>query len=129
MAEPVCGRLYQPVGEHVIGELVVPDLDRQWYAEPAAQLLVKPDAPPHGVQRLLLRPVAMQHAAGESPAGVGGQGYRQRIGKRVLITVAKIFGLEFDLADGVAGQGQHLRDANFRLYDDGQVADLDGADG
>ena len=129
-AQPIRRRLDQPVGQNVIGELVVPHLSGQRDAEPTPQLFVKTDASPHSVQGLFLSPVAVEQAAGEGQPGLKGQGDGQKVVQRVFLVETEIFRLELygSVPDGITSQGQNLADADLRLDEYRQVADCNGAD-
>ena len=126
--QPPRRRLHQPVGQNVLGEFVVPHRHRQRHPEPPPQLFVKPDAPAHGVQRLLFGPVAVRQAARKGPPRLPRQRYGQRIRQRVLLGKIEILFPKTNLANGVASQRQNLRNAYFRLNQHRQAVHRNGAD-
>ena len=120
-------RLDQLVGQDIAGELVVSQLYGYGEIEPATHLLCKSDPPPNGEQRLLLDQVPVEQPVGERPVGLSGQRQRQDVRQSILFQKVKGLPVELDHADGVAGHGQQVHDADLRLDDHRQPVDLDGS--
>ena len=78
MPQPVYRGLQQPVLLDVLGELVEGDLDGQRDAEAPCNLVPEPDAAPHGGQRVLLPPVALEQAPLDGTLRAAGEGKGNR---------------------------------------------------
>ena len=111
------------------GELIVPHLHWQRDSKPSPQLVIEPDASPHRVKRVFLVAVPVQQSAGKCPPCLESQRHGQRIGQGMFITKIEILCLKFHLTDRIAGQGQHLRNTDFRFDEYRQALDVGGADG
>ena len=126
-AETVSGRLHQAVQQDVDRELVVAHLHRQAAAEPATDLVVEPDAPAHGRQRILLGAVAVEQPARERPAGRGAERQRERVRQRRVLGKVELARLEPDLPYRIACERQKLPDADLGRDAHRQSADIHGA--
>ena len=78
MPQPVYRGLEQPVLLDVLGVLVEGDLDGQRDVEAPPDLVAEADAAPHGVERVLLPPVALEQAPLDGPLGAAGEGEGDR---------------------------------------------------
>ena len=95
---------------------------------PAPDLVGKPDLTPHGVESILLPAVPPQQAAADSLLRAVGEG--QGNGLQDVVVGGQVNGFVAPVL-GIQGVGHQEHDpvyGNLGPYDDGQVADVHGAD-
>ena len=128
MPQPVNRGLEQPVLLDVLGELVEGDLNGQRDAEAPPYLFVEPDASPHGVERVLLPPVAVEQPALDGLPGAAGKGEGNRF--EDVVVAGQLDGVTPPVpkVHRVGDQEHNAVDGDLGTHDDSELADVYRAD-